>query len=149
MPNRAVLLLAISLAGCDDTEFPPPRVEYPATWEGVHTFIYDSCRECHFNEYIELPEALLENAAYNTVCESDMCDHELPQVCDDAGVTCEQCGADQCLLVVPNDPDRSLLWRVLSEADRIPGDLPMPPTGDLPPDQVAFVRDWILAGAPQ
>ncbi|MEQ8767245.1 MAG: DUF1553 domain-containing protein [Planctomycetota bacterium] len=47
--------------------------------------------------------------------------------------------------LVPFDPDASLLVRAISYEDE---DLQMPPSGPLPEDQIAAIRDWIEAGAP-
>ena len=52
-------------------------------------------------------------------------------------------GGDSGLLVDREQPDRSLLLDVLTHT----GDIKMPPTGRLPDDQVAALREWVAAGA--
>lgn len=56
------------------------------------------------------------------------------------------CASTGMMLVVPGDPDNSLLYLKLTTAPC--GDA-MPPTGSgaLPADAVELVRQWILAGA--
>ena len=56
------------------------------------------------------------------------------------------CTSTGMMLVVPGDPDNSLLYLKLTTAPC--GDA-MPPTGSgaLPADAIELVRQWILAGA--
>ena len=93
-----------------------------ANWTGVFAFTYAECRQCHDSIAEPLwPEAL----------EADILDPD-----------------DDDPYIVPGDPQASYFWRVLSEADRQPGDLKMPMTGTLPAEQIEFIEEWILAGAP-
>lgn len=120
MSTRAVLVLATMLVGCDDTVFPQHIVEYENDWTGVSAFTYNTCRGCHPSvAEPSWPEALEEDLL-----------------------------SEEGLYVVPGDPAASYFWRVLSDADREEGDLRMPATGSLPPEQIEFIREWILAGAP-
>ena len=48
------------------------------------------------------------------------------------------------MVVVPGKPDASLLVKLLAKD----ADPHMPPKGQLPPDEIATLRDWVAAGAP-
>jgi hypothetical protein len=52
-------------------------------------------------------------------------------------------GSDSGAVVVPGDPDKSLLMKSIRRA----GDSPMPPDSELTKDQVAALETWIRAGA--
>jgi hypothetical protein len=52
-------------------------------------------------------------------------------------------GGDSGQIVDREQPERSLLWEVLSYT----GDIKMPPSGRLPDDQLAAFREWVSAGA--
>jgi mono/diheme cytochrome c family protein len=49
-------------------------------------------------------------------------------------------------VIIPGDPDNSLLARMLQGID--PSLQVMPPNGKLPEDQIQIILDWIAAGAP-
>jgi hypothetical protein len=49
-------------------------------------------------------------------------------------------------VVVPGDPDASLLAQKLRGTQTIGGE--MPPGGELPQDELKTILDWIAAGAP-
>jgi len=55
-----------------------------------------------------------------------------------------QQGGDSGPAVVPGRPGESLLVRAISHAD---GARAMPPTGRLPPDEIAIITSWVAAGA--
>ena len=57
-----------------------------------------------------------------------------------------ECGTADLPLVVPGNPDRSLLYRKLS--DNPPCGARMPPTGALTADELTSIRTWIQDGAP-
>ncbi|MFK7931135.1 MAG: hypothetical protein AB8H79_23320 [Myxococcota bacterium] len=118
-----VLVGAMALAGgCDDTVFNSGggggNSEYEADFTGVVAFFHDRCHECH--------PALIASF--------------------DAGVLEADVEAGTGLFVVAGDPDASLLWRVLNDADDDVG--VMPTTGQRPDEEIAHVRQWILDGAP-
>jgi cytochrome c len=46
--------------------------------------------------------------------------------------------------VVPGEPDRSLLVKAINHV----GDIHMPPTSKLPPEQIEVLTDWIRQGLP-
>ncbi len=46
--------------------------------------------------------------------------------------------------IVPGNPDASRLWQVIQHHET---DVAMPPSGKLPPEQIEFVRQWIISGA--
>ena len=54
-------------------------------------------------------------------------------------------GGDSGAVLVPGQPDRSLLLKALSYRD---SDLQMPPEGKLPDSAIALLREWIERGAP-
>ncbi len=116
-----VALALLITAGCDDTLFPGNERVYEPNWLGVQVFTFDHCAQCHPS---------LAEPAFPAAIEEDIRNED--------GV-----------YVVPGDPEASLLWRVLSSDDRLTGDPPKMPLGrPLRPERVAFVREWILAGAP-
>lgn len=120
MSPRALLVVVALVAGCDDTIYPQHLVEYEPDWLGVQAFTYNSCRQCH----------------------PSIADPSWPEGLEDDLVSGEG------VYVVPGDPAASFFWRVLSDEDREPGDPIMPANGALPEEQIQFVKEWILAGAP-
>lgn len=52
--------------------------------------------------------------------------------------------AGEAAFIVPGNPDASRLWQVIQHHDN---DVAMPPSGKLPPEQIEFVRQWIISGA--
>ena len=113
--------LVLVLLGCDDHLFPAGSMVsedgYEATWDGVQMLMSDAgCFDCHAGLAPMLPSAI----------EDDLM---------------QGAGA----LVIPGDPENSLLWRVLMYEEGLVG---MPPSGPLGQDQLAPVEQWILEGAP-
>src|SRR5262245_48833868 len=53
-------------------------------------------------------------------------------------------GSDNGPVLVPGQPDQSLLLRVL----KYDGDVKMPPKGKLAPEQLQALTDWVRFGAP-
>ena len=139
---RGVLALVVALAGCEDSYYPRPVVEYGSNWMGVQAFSHDFCSDCHPSvAEPAFPDALQADLE----CWDDVCE-VAPTEC--AGLTCDDCRALLCgRYVIPNDPEGSLFWRVISDEDREPGDRAEPPTGTLTAEQIEFVRTWIDEGA--
>jgi len=140
MPYRQALVLTALLGGCDDTLFSNQVVEYEENWSGVVAFTYANCRQCHPS---------VAEPTWPDALEVDL--EEDSKVCDES-IDCESgtCGDDgtcDTLYVVPNDPQASYFWRVLSEDARQPGDLTMPASGQLPAEQIEFIEEWIINGA--
>jgi hypothetical protein len=54
-------------------------------------------------------------------------------------------GGDRGLSVVPGEPEKSLLWKVVEYADE---DLQMPPSGKLSDRDREVIREWIQRGLP-
>lgn len=52
--------------------------------------------------------------------------------------------AGDVAFIVPGNPDISRLWQVIQHHD---DDIAMPPSGKLPPEQIEYVRQWIISGA--
>ena len=52
--------------------------------------------------------------------------------------------AGDVAFIVPGNPDTSRLWQVIQHHDN---DIAMPPSGKLPPEQLEYVRQWIVSGA--
>ena len=52
------------------------------------------------------------------------------------------------MLIKPGDPDNSYIFIKVTGTEGISGSR-MPPGGQLSPNQVDLLRDWILAGAPE
>lgn len=52
--------------------------------------------------------------------------------------------AGDAALIVPGNPDGSRLWQVIQHHDN---DVAMPPSGKLSPEQIEFLRQWIISGA--
>ena len=105
------------------------------------------CSECHPSvAEPAFPDALEADAE----CWDAACPNQPPAPAECSGLTCEECGALRSCgsYVVPEDPEGSLFWRVISDEDRQPGDRAEPPTGTLEADQIRFVRDWIDDGVP-
>jgi len=57
-------------------------------------------------------------------------------------------GSPEETLVIPGDPDGSYLVKKIDGAEGIEGDPMPPPGGGLSEEQIALVRAWIEAGAP-
>ena len=106
----------------DDTGTLPSQ-RYTSDWEGVLQLIDERCRTCHQpggGAHMMLPEALMDDLD------------------NDLGV-----------LVVPGDPDASMLWRLVAD-ELWPGDWGIMPLGNLlPPEDTVHLRVWINAGAPR
>lgn len=114
-------VLVLLLLGCDDHLFPAgmsvSEGGYEPTWDGVQLLMSDAgCLGCHAALEPILPSAIEDDLA-------------------------QALGA----LVVPGEPENSLLWRVLMYEEGLVG---MPPSGPLAQDQIAAVEQWILDGAP-
>jgi hypothetical protein len=63
-----------------------------------------------------------------------------------ASETVGMCGGKSLVLIVPGKPEASLVFLKVAGAPPCGG--PMPPGGSPTPDDVAQLKDWILAGAP-
>lgn len=116
------LIAAVLLAGCDDTVFKSQEVGYEPDWLGVQIFMVDHCTQCHPSiAEPEWPEALEEDILSG--------EHDY---------------------VTPGSPEDSMIWRVISPAEQVPGDPPKMPqgTGPLPLPLTEHVREWIEMGAP-
>lgn len=115
---------ALALASaCDDFVYEPPEggttETYTADWASVQAFFDAECNACHSATPPLLPDSL----------EAD--------IADGTGYW-----------VVPGSSADSSLWRVLAD-ETIEGDFGVMPygTGPLPLEDVAFVQEWIDAGA--
>lgn len=121
--SAALALFALLASSCDDHVFPTGSVEagnsdlYTADWDGVQVFFQDNCTAgCHESLAPVLPDAI----------EADLAN-----------------GAGE--LVVPGDPDASLLWQAIDQS----GSATPMPIGQprLDDEFILHVRDWIEAGA--
>ena len=127
-PRILSLIVALGLAGCDDTVFPGGAggtdvpAAYTPDYAGVNALFDDHCLGCHGTGTAPtLPDDLTADLANGT-------------------------GA----IVVAGDPDASPLWRVIAlPADQLdPADAGVMPFGSqLPAAQVAHVKAWIEGGA--
>ena len=121
-------MLLFFLTACDDQVLAPCG-ELTPDWAGVSCTLDQHCISCHADvhadppvKYTILPEDLLFDLAHGTG-----------------------------KLVVPGDPDASLLWRSVSGELQVTDGWGIMPWGSfrpLPEDQTAHIREWIEAGAP-
>jgi hypothetical protein len=86
----------------------------------IRPILVESCQECHA-EKKHKGELRLDNLAYILQ------------------------GGESGPALVPHQPDKSLLIKVVSYEDP---DMEMPPDGKLPEDQIAALKQWIAMGAP-
>ncbi|MCO4747801.1 MAG: hypothetical protein KC912_23600 [Proteobacteria bacterium] len=119
--KRLVLVVAALLIGtaCDDTVFPGGGPSYPPGQVGVKALLEDQCALCHpaIEPAYTFPDDVWTDVADGTEA-----------------------------LVVPGDPEASLLWRVMTNPG--PDEAVMPSGGLLPIETVQHVEAWILDGAP-
>ena len=112
-------LVFLALVGCDDTLYGQPEetndLVYSSDWDGVRELSRDLCEVCHV-EGGTSPDLVLPAAI-----EADL----------------EQGGGR---LVVPGDPEASLLWTVLEDGS-------MPIGAPLSEAQIGHVKAWIEDGA--
>lgn len=125
--HRLWMLLGVLALGssCDDTIFPAGsggggNSSYEEDFTGVVAFFHDHCHECH--------PALIPSF--------------------DAGVLEDDIRDGTGTFVVSGDPEASRLWRVISDTRDDSDGGSMPPTGVRSDEEIAHVREWILAGAP-
>lgn len=112
------LLLALLIAGTVPGEASPGLEHFE---DKVRPLLVEHCYECHSAGHkIKGGLSLDHRAGWET-------------------------GGDSGPALTPGDPAASLLLRAVSYEDR---DLKMPPKEKLSPGQLAILRDWIAAGAP-
>jgi len=125
MRSTPVWLLLVACAGDKDptTDTPPaatgetgtPVQTYEATWDGVQQLFVDHCDRCHpAQQGIDLHVDVPYDAGYYQ------------------------------RLVKPGEPDKSVLWLVVSGGSVL--EMPLD-TGLLPIETVQAIHDWIEAGA--
>ncbi|MEM9364809.1 MAG: DUF1553 domain-containing protein [Planctomycetota bacterium] len=128
VPAVAVWLgLASLLTSSANAEGVPDPVSASASAETVAFFesrirpaLIEHCAECHWSD---------TEASGNLLLDSRDAIRE---------------GGDLGPALIPGDPDRSLLMKVIAYEDP---DLEMPPDGQLAPEVIADFRKWILDGA--
>jgi hypothetical protein len=137
----ALCLVAYAFAGCGSAS-PTPNSDPPATFSAIYPLIFPAetnakCDSCH-----AMPAAaVVSNGGLHMGIDKATAYAALVGKKSTPGGTCAN-----RTLVVPNDPDMSLLWQKLS---------PTPPCGSrmpfggmpLPDQQIQMVRSWIAAGA--
>lgn len=112
------LLLALLIVGTVPGEASPGLEHFE---DKVRPLLVENCYECHSAGHkIKGGLSLDHRAGWET-------------------------GGDSGPALTPGDPAASLLLRAVSYEDR---DLKMPPKEKLSPGQLAILRDWIAAGAP-
>ena len=133
-PLRAcLLLLAVSVAGCESNSPTGPTVEIAPpsglqpTLSSIQREINPSCVEHHGDHAIEGDLDLRDGQSY-----SQLVNHPAFQVALDR--------------VEPNDPSNSYLIHKLEDRAGIVGER-MPPDEPLSSAQIDVIRQWINAGA--
>jgi hypothetical protein len=122
------VLLWACVAGCDDDVL-RPCTELTPDWDGVQCTLQQHCTSCH-SEPHDVPPV-----AYTVFPEDLLADLLL----------------EEHRLVVPGDPEASLLWRSIS-GELNPaidgwGIMPWGWSEPLPRSEIEHVEAWILAGA--
>lgn len=132
MRRSPLLTLPLLLAGCDDTIFGVTG-EDGATltqigYAGVEALSENNCMPCH-------------SAAGNAV------GNGLDLETDFYAATVNVASTYGDVLVVPSDPQASLLYLKMAGTNPSGTGSLMPPAGELPASSLKIVEDWILAGA--
>ncbi len=114
--------VVLAASGCDDHVFPNvgggDETAYTPTFEGFEGFFGDHCEGCH--------PSLNAWDVDQTVADINS-------------------GAGR--FVVPGDPDASLLWRVITDADDRVALMPLGNAQPLDASVTGHIRQWILDGA--
>lgn len=118
-----LMLLALTLVGCDDHLFPSfaegGATAYSSDWDGAQEFMGDHCATCHPS----LAPPSMPDGIFDDI----------------------QSGTNR--YVVPFEPLQSEFWLVLKdESDQFPI-MPLGASQPLPDDVIAPIREWILDGA--
>jgi len=124
------LLAALSIIGCDDTEFPNNLPEATAVEgdgiEAVKQIVSNSCLNgCH--------DATTALAGLDL--ETDLCDATVD-------VDGASCGTP---MVVPGDAEASLFFQKVADLQDCGG--PMPPAGAISDESIDIIEFWINDGA--
>ncbi len=134
MPRALVLVLPVVAAGCDDFIFGEGGGTTPTQtgYAGVEAVAEEHCFTCH------------------SAAAADVVGNGLDLQTDFYAATVNVASTyAPHILVVPSDPQASLLYLKMADMNPAGTGTEMPPGGTIPPASIAVVEDWIVAGAPE